>query len=237
MYKGLIRRCKIMILSSSIFVLLIGVAMLFFPGGNLVDKTSLHYNFFFNSLSDLGNSITITGKDNTGSKILYITAFGSLGLVMIYFSKIWWGMGTDVINMKVIGYVSKIFLIISGLGFIGIAFTPVSAFFEIHMIYFEIMLFAYSVWIILIMIIQNSNDKLRKLFMTNFFNLLIMIVYILIMLNYDKPKNEDDFQFYAFSQMIAILSIVVNLFIQSVGLMHFLKTTDYRRSGIRDFYV
>ena len=126
-----------MILSSSIFVLLIGVAMLFFPGGNLVDKTSLHYNFFFNSLSDLGNSITITGKDNTGSKILYITAFGSLGLVMIYFSKIWWGMGTDVINMKVIGYVSKIFLIISGLGFIGIAFTPVSAFFEIHSLYFN----------------------------------------------------------------------------------------------------
>ena len=57
------------------------------------------------------------------------------------------------------------------------------------------------------------------------------------MLDYDKPENGDDFQFYAFSQMIAILSIVVNLFIQSVGLMHFLKTTDYRRSGISDFYV
>ncbi|HRK00168.1 MAG TPA: hypothetical protein PL089_11200 [Ignavibacteria bacterium] len=237
MYKNLLRRCKIMIIAAVFFFLLIGIAMLAFPGGNLIDTSSIHYNFFLNTLSDLGNSITISGKTNTVSKIMYITAFGGLGIVMIYFSRIWWALGTDVLEKKFAGYTSKICMIISGLAFIGIAFTPLSSFFDQHMLYLSIAFLAYTLWIIFILILQFSNEKLRKLFLFNVINLLIMLYYVFVIYHFEKPDAEDEFEFYAVSQMVAVMSIIVNLFYQSVGIMHYLKTSDFRRSGFKNFYV
>lgn len=237
MYKNLIRRCKIMIIAAVLFVLLIGIAMLAFPGGNLIDGTSVHYNFFLNTLSDLGNSITISGKTNTVAKIMFITAFGGFGLVMIYFSNIWWAMGTDVLDKKFAGYTSKLCMIISGLAFIGIAFTPLSSFFDQHMFYLGIAFLAYSLWIIFILILQFSNEKLRQLVLFNIINLVVMLYYIFVIYNFEKPDVEDEFEYYAVSQMVAVTSIIVNLFYQSIGIMHYLKTSDFRRSGFKNFYV
>ena len=72
MYKGLIRRCKITIAASIIFIVFIGLSMTVYPGGNLVDRSSVHYNFSLNYFSDLGQTFTHSGKQNTASDILFI---------------------------------------------------------------------------------------------------------------------------------------------------------------------
>jgi len=226
-----------MILASILFLLFILTSIFAFPGGNLIDSNSTHYNFFYNYISELGNSITITGKDNTASKIFFITAFASYGLVLIYYSRIWRAIGTEAENLKFFGFTSKFSMIISGLAFIGIAFTPWNSLLYEHIFYFEVMLAAFALWIIMILILQNTNDKFKKLFFYNILNLIVILIYLFIILNYNKAETESDYEFYAISQMAVILSIPVNLFLQSAGIMHFLKTSDFRRSGIRDFYV
>ncbi|MBS1517683.1 MAG: hypothetical protein JSS91_06320 [Bacteroidetes bacterium] len=237
MYKGLIRRCKIMIVTSLFFIIVLGIAMIVYPGGNQFDTNSTHYNFVLNYLSDLGSSHTISGKDNTISKILFVTAFGAFGMILVYFSKIWWAMDLDVINKRVTGYFSKIFLIISGIGFIALAFTPINVFADLHLLFLGSAFISFSIWLILILLLQNSNEKIKLLFSYNLVNLVIIICYLFIIFTFSKPNSEEELEFYTISQMIAFVFTAVNLFIQSVGIMHFLKTTDFRRSGIRNFYV
>ncbi|MCB0727716.1 MAG: hypothetical protein KDD00_09645, partial [Ignavibacteriae bacterium] len=79
MYKSLVRKCKILIVISILFIILTGLAMIAYPGGSLFDKASIHYNFSENFFSDLGATVTVSGKRNTISNILFISALGSLG--------------------------------------------------------------------------------------------------------------------------------------------------------------
>ena len=104
MYKSLVRKCKILIATSILFFILTGIAMIAYPGGSLIDKASIHYNFFDNFFSDLGSTVTASGKKNTISNILFISALGSLGIALIYFSNIWRALAVDIHNFSIYGF-------------------------------------------------------------------------------------------------------------------------------------
>jgi hypothetical protein len=237
MYKGLLRRCKLVMITSVLFIILTGLAMIAYPGGTKIDRASVHFNIFQNFFSDLGTTITYSGKQNTASNILFISALGSLGMILIYFSKIWRAIDVDVHKYKFIGILSKIFLIICGLSIIGIAFSPWNKYFENHLLFLKLSFVFLFLWSIMIAVLQTKNKKMRGLLVTNIIFILILFYFLYsVFLNPDFGTDKD-LEFHSVSQKIIVYISVVYLFIQAYGIKHFLRGADFRRNGMKNFYV
>lgn len=211
--------------------------MMTYPGGSLQDRASVHYNFFDNFLSDLGATMTISGKQNTVSNILFITALGSVGVVLIYFSKIWRAMGTEVHRMSAVGYLSKLCLIISGLSFIGVAFTPWNKYFDYHIIFVKSAFCFLLLWTLLIIILQTENVKMRNLMISNILFVLILGYYVYLLFYGPKAGTPEGNTFQAIAQKIIFVVSVINLTIQAAGIKRYLRFADFRKGGARNFYV
>jgi hypothetical protein len=218
-------------------VILTGIAMLVYPGGSLNDKSSIHYEFFHNFFSDLGATVTVSGKKNTISNILFIMAVGTLGLVMIYFSNIWRAMSVDVHKLSFIGHLSKLCLIISGAGFIGIAFTPWNMFFEYHVILEKTAFSFLLAWTLLIMMIQITNKKLRTLLISNSIYVIILGYYVYLLFYGPKTGTPEGVETHAVAQKAIVYFSIANFTIQAFGIMRFLRIADFRRSKNKNFYV
>jgi hypothetical protein len=211
--------------------------MIFYPGGNLIDRTSIHYNFFLNFFSDLGSTFTHSGKQNTTSDIFFIIAMGMLGLVLIYFSRIWRGMDIDVHELTFFGILSKILMAVAGLCFIGMAFTPWNLNFENHVLLFKISMACILGWTLLILILQAKNEKIRTIFIINIVFAVLLGIYDFVLFTDNAFGTVRNIEFHAFSQKVIMLLFAANMILQSIGLLQFLRRADFRRSGPKNFYV
>jgi len=237
MYKGMMRRCKLVILWTILFVFLTGISMISYPGGSLIDKLSIHYNFFENYFSSLGSTMTVSGKSNKVSNILFTIAVSGLGLILVYFSKIWRIMDLDAQKNVILGYISKTALILSGLSFIGIAFAPWDLYFDNHVLFMKLSFVFLLIWVLLIIFLQSGNKKIRNLFVLNIIYFLFLSAYLIILFEGPKFGTTDDLKFQVISQMLVFYVTVVNLAVQALGLIRFLKTSDFRSRGLKNFYV
>lgn len=237
MYKSLVRKCKILIVISILFIILTGLAMIAYPGGSLFDKASIHYNFSENFFSDLGATVTVSGKRNTISNILFISALGSLGIALIYFSNIWRALSVDIHNFSLYGYLSKISLIVSGVCFIGVAFTPWNVYFDYHVIFVKLAFGFLLSWTILFIILESVNPKIRHLMITNIVYLIMLAYYVYTLISGPKLGTPEELEFQAVAQKIIVYASIINFAIQAKGIMHFLRIADFRRGGKKNFYV
>jgi len=237
MHKSLIRKCKLVILAAVLFIIFTGLAMIAYPGGSLYDRAAIHYNFYENFFSDLGATVTYSGKQNTLSHILFISALGSVGLALIYFSKIWRGVNTDSHKMFAAGIISKIFLIISGASFIGVAFTPWNLYFEKHVFFVKLAFGSLLGWTIMMIILEARNHKLRSLMIVNIIYVLMLGYYVYILFYGPKFGTLEGLEFQAVAQKIIVYATVINLAIQAWGIQSFMKRADFRKTGRQNFYV
>ena len=224
-------------LMSFVFIALTGLAMIAYPGGTKFDRVSVQYDFFQNFFSDLGSTITYSGKSNALSNILFITALSGIGISLIYFSRIWRAIDTDVHKFRSIGFISKIFMIISGIGFMGIAITPWNKYLDYHMLFVKGTFVALLCWTFLIIILQLRNHKMRKLVLTNIVFFFILLYYVYILFKGPKMDTVEGLEFQAIRQIVVVYATAINLFIQALGIKMFLKSSDFRKNGIKNFYV
>lgn len=237
MYKSLVRRCKLLILTSILFIILTFIGMFTYPGGTKKDITANHYNFSDNFFSDLGATETISGKQNTVSNIMFISALGSLGVVLIYFSRIWRAVDTDVHKLKLTGYISQLLLVICGISFIGMGFTPVNKYSITHVIFVKLAFGSLFFWTLLIIILQSRNIKIRNFLVFNLFYFLLLSTYIYYLFFGPKFGADEGHEFQAVTQNIIVYVTVINFILQAAGIQRFLKTADFRKSGVKNFYL
>ncbi len=226
-----------MIFTSALFIVLIGLSMTVYPGGNLVDRTSVHYNFTLNYFSDLGATSTHSGKQNTASDALFIIAMGICGLVMIYYSRIWRAMDIDIHERLFIGVISKVLLIVSGLCFIGMAFSPWNLYLENHILFFKTAMICIFGWTLMILILQMKNEKIKNLMILNAVFLVILGVYDYLLFTESDFGTIKNLEFNAVAQKLIMLLFIFNMMFQSIGIHGFLRRADFRRSGAKNFYI
>lgn len=226
-----------MIAASAFFIVLIGISMTLYPGGNLIDRTSIHFNFFLNFFSDLGSSLTQSGKQNTSSQVLFIIAMGMFGLVMIYYSRIWRAMDLEVHDYFLLGILSKILFAASGLCFIGMAFTPWNVKFEDHVLLYKISIICFLGWLLIIVFLQSRNEKIRSVFVLNSLIAVVVSLYVYFIFFDEAFGKLPNIEFHAITQKLVMILIPAGLLFQSIGIMHFLRRADFRRSSRKDFYV
>ena len=106
------------------FVLLTLIAMLFYPGGTHDDPAAPGYSFFNNFFSDLGLTVSPSGETSTVSFFLFTLSLTLAGLAIILFF-----LTTSPALFKntpgrIPSLLGSIVGVLSGLFYIGIAFTP-----------------------------------------------------------------------------------------------------------------
>jgi hypothetical protein len=116
------------------FILLTLLAMLFYPGGTSANPGATRYLFFYNFFSELGLTQVYDGTANTISAILFFVALtlAGLGLVLFFLTLPHYFTGRV---QKALCYLGTFFGIISGLSFVGVAFTPANLAFALHSLF------------------------------------------------------------------------------------------------------
>ena len=95
--------------------------MQFYAGGNMINSDQSGYDFSFNFFSDLGALYSHNGELNIISFCLFNS---SLAFVGICFAILFYKIRNVFKDYKIISRVGSIFGIISGLLYLGVAFTP-----------------------------------------------------------------------------------------------------------------
>lgn len=115
-----------LIVMVSLLIFLIGtsISMIFYGGGHFCDPSNPGYSFSYNYFSDLGTSVSWTGKSNMISMIIFMISICCLGIGMILFFMV---LPQNIKKVKLAKKFSKLGSIqgiLSGTCAIGVGFAP-----------------------------------------------------------------------------------------------------------------
>ncbi len=123
---------KLGILSTIQFVVLTTVAMFFYPGGSTRNENSQGYSFFTNFFSELGLTETYNGEPNTISAVLFFIALNLSGLTLVLFFIAFKQFFKSNLAVQIVSSLGMIVGIVSGISFMGVAFTPANLYMDAH---------------------------------------------------------------------------------------------------------
>jgi hypothetical protein len=123
------------ILGCIIYVVLIFLAMLFYPGGTPTNPDTQGYSFWENWLSDLGLIKSHSGENNIVSMIFFTIALTIWGLSLIPFFLALRTLFTEKQIEKILSTIGSFLGIIAAIGLIGIAYTPADILGLLHIIF------------------------------------------------------------------------------------------------------
>ena len=106
------------------FVALTIIAMLIYPGGTKFDPDAPGYTFFQNFFSELGFTVTSGGVANPIAAPLFFIALTLAGLGLVFFFIVFPQFFWETPLLKTLSLFGSLSGIVSGLAYIGIAFTP-----------------------------------------------------------------------------------------------------------------
>jgi hypothetical membrane protein len=164
-----------------LFILLTVLAMFLYPGGTFSDPASPGYSFFENFFSDLGMSVSHAGQANTSSRAIFTLALAMVGLGLIFFFLAFPQFFAAEKTTQILSKLGSGFGILSGISFIGVAFTPHNLYLDAHT---EFVLWAFRLFPLAVLcytfVMRRSNyDRRAVLVFGIFFGLLVAYLLLL----------------------------------------------------------
>jgi hypothetical protein len=212
-------RALVLIYASVQFLLLTALAMLVYPGGAVYEANASRYLFFRNFFSDLGATITPSGRPNLASHILFAIALGSVGLALILASANWKVIARRQ-KSRSAGWASQAFEIVAGLGFIGIAATPWNLVLDAHNGFVRTAFAFLLAYDLCLLLIQLRNRWPAAYTAANAVYLLLLIAYVAILFFGPRLDTKSGLEFQVGAQKIIVYASVINLGLQAVS-VHF----------------
>lgn len=121
-----------------LFPILTALSMLFYPGGTLDDPSTSGYRFFENYFSELGLSQSYAGGPQTASFLLFTTALTLAGMALAAYFIIAPSLFWERRTFRLFSLVGSIFGVLSGLSFIGVAFSPADLYLAPHSLFVQL---------------------------------------------------------------------------------------------------
>ena len=200
-----------------VFISLCVIAMVYYPGGTIIDSTTVGYLFFYNFLSNLGEWTAKNGEPNFFSAYLFNTSMLVLALSysLFYFNFL------KVIISRSKNLLLKTTLImsisISLLGFIFVAiFSSDPDTFSLHILFVKIGFYSLFIHcIIQAIFIYSIKLPNNLLFNSTLIFTIIMFLFVLMMEFGPNPfENNESLFIQVTSQKIIVTSILIYFFIQ-----------------------
>ena len=112
--------------------------MLFYPGGTRSNPEALGYRFFENFFSKLGLTQSYAGGPQTASFMLFTTALALAGAALILYYVLAPSLFWDTTRLRLINITGSFFGVLSGLSFIGVAFSPADIYLAPHALFVQL---------------------------------------------------------------------------------------------------
>lgn len=207
------------------FFILTFLAMLLYPGGSVHFPQDSSYSFTHNYFSDLGSTMTFSGRGNLFSSVLFVYALVSIGIAMLYFART---PSFYASKGRKAGYTSKLatcVIVLSGWSFIAVAALPWNLYFSEHIIFVQSafsFLLAYSA---AVLILQVRYSWAKSYIAANFIYVLFLSAYTYILFYGPTYETLDGLRFQVISQKIIVYISILNFGYQALGIYKLTETT------------
>ena len=201
------------------------LAMIFYPGGNMLDPLQKGYSFSSNFFSDLGmtNSHQYPINSNLISCILFNV---SLCLVGVCFTMLFYKIKNIFFKNKILSTLATILGVCAGISFIGVAFTPSNLLLEYHVIFanwaFRFLFGASFLYSILIYKTNDLDNKYAYAF--TLFGVFIFIYVYYTQFYLEMPDVDNGvLNNHVLAQKTVVIWIFFSVYIYSLGIKKYLK--------------
>jgi hypothetical protein len=218
--RSTIRRQRIFalaVLACVQFVVLTVIAMFLYPGGTVIDPTTSSYSFFECFFSDLGRTECRAGQANTASAVLFVVALTLAGLGLVLFSVAmphFFKRGAG----RYLSWAGSAFGVVSGLAFVGIAFTPADLYLEIHGLFVQVAFLTffvatlfYTAAILLTPIYPNAHAAVFGAFA------ILLAAYLWLLFFGPSLETEAGLVIQATGQKIIVYAAIISIGIEAEG--------------------
>ena len=200
------------------FVVLTSVAMVFYKGGTYINPSPLGYTFWQNYFSDLGRTVAHSGIPNLISHLIFTITLSLWGITQIPFYISLPNLFKDHINLRKISICGSILGIISGISYVGIAFTPSDIKGNLHdlfvvigfsFVFFSMILYSYAIF-------KKENYP-------NFYAIILTIstfilgIYFLFLFFTPNSLTPEGLFVYTVGQKIMIYTLILCNIVQGYG--------------------
>ncbi len=211
------RRVAFLMLATGVFGVLTIVAMLVYDGGSLFDSGARHYQFFGNFFSDLGATVTYSGRTNIASRALFVVALTSVGVAFAWSAPAWrcWAV-RDAAHIATT--LTRVAAISSGLGFIGIAVTPPNSARNAHIALVQITFTLLLVFVANLVVVQARNGIPRRWIATNVALLVLLGAYVVLVIGGPNLNSFDGARIQIVAQKIVVYAAILDLSFQAWGI-------------------
>jgi hypothetical protein len=200
------------------FVLLSALAMWLYPGGTHADPTSRGYSFLQNFFSDLGLTVALNGAPNTASMILFITSLTLAGLGLVAFfvaaPQFFWRERL----LRVPSVLGSVFGVLSGLCFIGVAWTPANLAAGPHG---QVTLWAFETFLVVVVFYDLAillNPRFANVYALVYFLFAVLLgAYIGLMIYGPRADTPRGVMIQATGQKLIVYAAIACMFIQARG--------------------
>jgi hypothetical protein len=210
-----------------LFIFLTLIAMLIYPGGNRIDPTAQGYTFFYNFFSELGYTVTISGVTNPIAAPLFFVALTSAGLGMVLFFLVYlqffWGQW----YLKMLSVLGTVCGVVSGMAYVGIAFTPANLLPGPHVQFVLLAFRAFfpAVLFYMLAIFLNPDYPNRYAAVYLVFGVLLA-AYILLLTRGPGMETSQGVIIQVVGQKIIGYAAIITIFVQSWGTVQLLNAVN-----------
>ena len=199
-----------------LFVVLNFISMLIYPGGTIIEPETKVYSFFYNFLSNLGESTAKNGEDNIVSAYLFNSSMLILALSYFLFYVSYLRIQLKFNRNKILNFFSLSTIIISLVSFVLVAvFSADNSTFDIHVFFVKV---AFRLLLIhcfvQLFIVYNSNLSKTMLISSSIF-CFVLLLFIIIMEYGPNPFLDNrSLLIQVSSQKMIVISILLYFFVQ-----------------------
>jgi len=210
--------CALNIIGCIQFIILTSIAMFFYKGGTYIDPSTSRYVFWYNYFSDLGRTVAHSGISNTFSFILFTVTLSIWGAFQIPFYIIFPSFFRSSKRLKKFYFTGSILGILTGIFYIGIAFTPSDITNLLHNVFVFLGFGSILLSIILYAIVIFKDNNYDNLYATVFtITAIILGTYFLILSFSPNSQTTVGLYIYVVGQKFMIYTLLICGIVQGFG--------------------
>ena len=201
-----------------LFILLISIAMIIYPGGTYRDLSTEGYIFSQNFLSDLGRWSSWNQGQNFYSSLLFSFSFMIVGLV---FSAFFWTL-PSIFNEEDFYFLTKIGSsagIISGVLIIGVALTPADIAYASHIIFSTWFMRFFLIAALCYYLVFYKSEIMETKYALGYALFSILITSYILILEFGPSVEESlwALRVQVLSQKLICLTFIISVAFQTIG--------------------
>ena len=199
-----------------LFVILNFISMLTYPGGTIIEPDTKGYSFFYNFLSNLGESTAKNGEDNIVSAYLFNSSMLTLALSYFLFYVSYLRIQLKFNRNKILNFFSFSTIIISLVSFVLVGvFSADNSTFDIHVFFVKVAFRLLLIHCFIQLFIVYKSKLSKGMLVSSSIFCFILLLFIIVMEYGPNPFLDNrSLLIQVSSQKMIVISILLYFFVQ-----------------------